>query len=76
MEKVAFNLLCPTGVPREEHYLSLIKFLIDELSKYAEVEIFNKSILDEYQRNRSIQECEIMIRTYQQKLELLKKGKE
>lgn len=71
-EKVTFNLQCPTAVRKEEFYLNLIDYLVKELRKYTEVEIYNESILENYKLNSEIKECEIMIQTYQQKLDLLK----
>lgn len=72
MEKVTFNLQCPIAVRKEEFYLDLISYLVKELRKYTEVEIYNESILENYKLNNEIKECEIMIQTYQQKLDLLK----
>ena len=48
--KVIFDLACPPGISdKADAYLSLIKFLVEELSKYTEVEIYHKEILDEWQ---------------------------
>lgn len=49
--EVKFDLSLPPLVSnKEEFYLSLIDFLVEELRKYANVTIYNEDILDQWKQ--------------------------
>lgn len=72
-KKVAFNLQPPIGVLAVDHYLGLIDFLVEQLNQYIDVEIVHKETLTNWRISREIESAELMVKTYQQKADLLRK---
>ena len=57
---IVFDLSLPLSVyNKEEFYLSLINFLVEELRKYVNVKIYNESILEQW-KQKVEEQCKML----------------
>lgn len=67
---VGIELKPAIGIKQSDYYLGIISILIDELSKYEEVEVYHKDILDNYKKRKKKESREFLISTLKQKAKL------
>lgn len=70
-EKVIFDMKPPIAVSTEDHYISLITYLVSELLKYTEVEIRNNYIIEIKETKDEIQLAKALEDTYKIRAEAL-----
>ena len=67
---IGIDLKPAVGVKQADYFLDIISVLIDELSKYEEVEVYHKDILDNYKNRKKKESREFLISTLKQKARL------
>ena len=67
---IGVDLKPAVGIKQADYFLGIISILIDELSKYEEVEVCHKDILDNYKKRKKKESREFLISTLKQKARL------